>query len=56
MLRSNPKVSKPLKLSHVIDINRIDVLVLECLVQRPINSEHQTLVRCDVKYNCIGST
>ena len=54
VLRSNRKVTKPLKLSQMIDINGIDVLVLEGLVQRPIGSEYQTLVRCDVDYTRIG--
>ena len=48
MQRSDPKVTKPLKLSQMIDINRIDILVSEGLVQRPISGEYQTPVRCDV--------
>jgi hypothetical protein len=56
MLRSNPKVTKPLKLSQMIDVDRVNMLVLEGLVQRPISSEHQILVRCDVNYTRIGKT
>jgi hypothetical protein len=38
----------------MIDVDRIDILVLKGLVQRPIGSEHQTPVRCDADYACIG--
>jgi hypothetical protein len=54
MQRSNPKVTKPLKRSQMIDINRVDILVLEGSVQLPIGSEYQALVRCDVNYTRIG--